>query len=395
MPGRLTINSPTPGDLSVAGELDDWTFFERAGNSLTVALDPGSGAAGGPIAPTLNWAEVQLLDPSGNVLATASSTTAGAVLTLSDVALTADGTYTIAVDAPSGHSSSTGNYVLAAYDVTSNAQSLNLNQTTTGSLANPYSIDQWSFSATANTQVQFELLAESASGLNFTLSGPSGFSGFTNLTGSSPLVTLPTSGTYTLTAQGTGGTTGNFAFQLQQTEVTALTLNTSFQGILAGNGQAQLFTVTLTNSTALQVVLTDGNANDQNEVYVSLGSAPTRDSYQDRYTALGANQTVVLSAQPGTYYVLVYNNLVNNSGSSYTLEAEGDPFILTGLTPGQVGSTQPANLLVTGLFPLAYQSANTYQIQFVASGGTVYPTLVRRFIFRPQAWVRARTVTGQ
>ena len=77
--GPLALDSPTPGDLSAAGELDDWTFFDRGGDSLTVALDPGSGAAGGPIAPQLEWAQVQLLDPSGNVLASATSTTAGAI----------------------------------------------------------------------------------------------------------------------------------------------------------------------------------------------------------------------------------------------------------------------------------------------------------------------------
>ena len=94
--------------------------------------------------------------------------------------------------------------MVAAYDVTANVQSLNINQTTTGSVATPYSTDQWTFSAAASTQVQFDLLAESASGLNFSLTGPNGFSGFTGITGSSSLVTLPTSGTYTLIGPGDG-----------------------------------------------------------------------------------------------------------------------------------------------------------------------------------------------
>ena len=69
--------------------------------------------------------------------------------------------------------------MVAAYDVTANVQSLNVNQMTTGSLATPFATDQWTFSAAANTQVQFDLLAESASGLNFSLTGPNGFSWFT------------------------------------------------------------------------------------------------------------------------------------------------------------------------------------------------------------------------
>jgi hypothetical protein len=114
--------------------------------------------------------------------------------------------------------------------VTANVQSLNVNQTITGIVANPYATDQWTFSATASTQVKFDLLAQSAGGLNFSLTGPSGFAGFTNLTGSSTLITLPTAGPYTLTAQGTGGATGKFTFVMAQTSQTPLTLGNPFSG---------------------------------------------------------------------------------------------------------------------------------------------------------------------
>src|SRR5208337_2304649 len=121
------------------------------------------------------------------------------------------------------------------------------------------------------------------------------------------------------------------------------------------------------------VALTDANTSDQNEVYISLGSLPTRDSYQYRFASTGANQTLAVSAQPGTYDILVYNNLAASPGSNFTLLVQGSPFVVTGLTPGKVGNTQAATLLVTGVFPLAYQSAAAYQIQLVSSGGTTYP----------------------
>ena len=136
------------------------------------------------------------------MLASTTSTSSGQILTLKNVSLPADGTYTIAVQDAAGHLTSTGNYVVAAYDVTPSVASLNMNQTTAGTVPTPYSMDEWTFSAAANTQVQFNLLAESASGLSFSLTGPNGFSGFSNLTGSSTLLTLPTDGTYTLTAKG-------------------------------------------------------------------------------------------------------------------------------------------------------------------------------------------------
>ena len=255
--GPLTIDTPAPGKLSTAGELDDWTFFDRGGDTVTVTLDPGSGTAGGPVTPDLGWAKVELLDPTGKVLASASSTTAGAILKLTNIALPADGTYTIAVKAAAGHTSSVGNYVVAAYDVTPLVQPLNVNQVITGDLTTPYSTDQWTFSASANTQVKFLLKAESATGLNFSLTGPNGFTGFTNITGSSALVTLPTSGTYTLTAQGTGGATGNFAFEVAQTSQTTLTLGTPYSGTFAGSGQPQLFAVNVPAAAPLSIQLTD------------------------------------------------------------------------------------------------------------------------------------------
>jgi RHS repeat-associated protein len=187
------------------------------------------------------------------------------------------------------------------------------------------------------------------------------------------LITLPKSGKYVLTVHAIQGQTGAYAFRLNETTQTALTVGSPYQGMLAGSGQAQLFTVTLSQPAALGIVLTDGNTNDQNELYVSLGSAPTRNSYQYRSSVTGANQTVALAGQPGTYYILVYNNLVTSPGSAYTLQVQGNPFDLTGLTPSQIGNGEAATLLVSGVFPLAYQSPTAYQIRFVSAGGTVYP----------------------
>ncbi len=58
----------------------------------------------------------------------------------------------------------------------------------------------------------------------------------------------------------------------------------------------------------------------------------------------GGQPDLALAAQPGTYYILVYNNLVNSPGSSYSLLVQAGPFVLTGLTPGEVGNSQAATL---------------------------------------------------
>ena len=90
---------------------------------------------------------------------------------------------------------------------------------------------------------------------------------------------------------------------------------------------------------------------------------------------------MALAAQAGTYFILVYNNLVTSPGSDYTIEVQAPPFAWTSFTPGNIGSDQIATVFVSGVFPLAYQSPNAYQIQFVSSGGTT--SRARRFISAP------------
>ena len=102
---------------------------------------------------------------------------------------------------------------------------------------------------------------------------------------------------------------------------------------------------------------------------------PTRDQFHPwYYTGASANkQLSIPTQQPGTYYILVYNNAVSAAGNQYTIEAQTAAFTLSSFAPGQIGTAQAATLLVTGTFPLAYQSPTAYQVQFVSAGGTVVP----------------------
>jgi YD repeat-containing protein len=370
--GPILFDTPTAGQLSTSGQVDNWTFFGRANQTVTIIANTGSQGSLTPLQPSLNFAQVQLVDPSGTILATASNSQSGTDAGLFGVQLPTDGTYTIKVQAGPTAPGSTGYYLLTNWDAPVHNSTLNLNQTVYRKLATPYAMDHWNFSAVAGEQVQFNLVNAGSSSIVFDLTGPNGYTAFSNASASSGLIDLATSGTYTLTAH-TTGPGGSYAFQIQQTSVTPLTVNSPYQGTLAGSGQAQLFTITLTSPTALAVVLNDPNANDENEVYVSFGLAPTRDSYQFRNNRIGADQQLILAGQPGTYYILVYNNLVTAPGSNYTLNVESDAFLLTGLIPGQVGNSEPTTLLATGVFPLAYQSTNVYQIQFITADGTVYP----------------------
>jgi Bacterial pre-peptidase C-terminal domain len=262
--GPLQFATPTSGTLQSVGELDDWTLFGRADQSLAVIVNTGSSGSPAPVQPSLNFAQVQVVDASGDVLATAINSQSGTNAAIVGVTLPADGTYHIRVSAPAAQPSSTGSYVVSVYDATPQIATTNLNQTTYGQIKSPYAQDQWTFSALANQQIAFNLMGDADPALQFSLTGPNGYTGFTGLDASSGLLTLPYSGTYSLNVS--GGSTRVYAFRLDQTSVTSLALASPYQESLAGSGQAQLFTVNVTTAAPLFLELTDSAAADHNEL---------------------------------------------------------------------------------------------------------------------------------
>ena len=157
--GPVQYATLTPGAISQSAEVDDWTFFGRAGNAVQVIVGTGSGSLFAPFTPLLNFAQVQLVDPSGNVVASAANSSSGADAILQAVTLPADGTYHIRIQADPGHPTNTGNYLLTLWDATVHTAALNLNETTFSQLASPYAVDKWTFAAAANQQVRFDLLS--------------------------------------------------------------------------------------------------------------------------------------------------------------------------------------------------------------------------------------------
>ena len=364
--GPLTFATPTPGSLQAVGELDDWTLYGRANQSLSVVVNTGTGGVPTPLPPDLNFAQLQLFDPGGNLLATASTGQSGGDASILGTTLPADGLYRIRVSAAPGNSTSTGNYVLTAYDATVHTMPAALNQTLNGQLHSLFGVDQWTFSALANQQITFDLIAAGSPSLKFGLSGPGGYSGFTGLSTSSGLLTLPASGTYTLTVSGSSAA---YAFRLDQTAQTDLTPGTPYQGTFAGSAQSQLFRVVVPGSQQLQVVLQDGTAAARNEVYLKYGAPPTRSDYQYRFSdPAAANQQVVApSAAPGTWYILVYGNSIP-APSTYTLTASTAPIDLLAANPPHAGNGADTTLSLSGA---GFTPGTT--VSLVAAGGTTYP----------------------
>ncbi|MFI5460129.1 MAG: RHS repeat-associated core domain-containing protein [Isosphaerales bacterium] len=365
--GSIALNTPTPGTLSPAGAVDDWTFYATAGESITVQLNPGGSGSSPALSPLLNWGQVELLDPNNDVLASASNTSSGAIATISGFSLPASETYTIQVQAPAGHTASTGNYVLSAYNVTPNVYPLTVNQSSTGTIRSGYAIDQWTFTGAANEQVELNVISTADANVAFDLTGPSG-TVFSNLQTNSGPVTLPSSGNYVLTAHGTGGQGGAYAFELDQTSVNSLTLGTPYSGTLTGSGQAQLFSVNVPSTQSLLVTLHDTSSADVNQIYAKLGSPPTQSNYSFQSSSgVSANQQLLVpSAAPGTWYFLVYSVSVP-SASAFTLTASGEPVTLASEAPSKSAAGSTATLTLTGS-----GFDNTSSVQLVSMADTVY-----------------------
>jgi hypothetical protein len=191
--GPIGFGQPTLGNISTAGELDQWTFFARAGQFYTVLVDPGSDI-GTP--PYLGYVKAQVVNSNGVVLASNTNASNGAGVLLAGIAITNDGTYSVEVQASAIAPSSTGHYQVTVWQTTPNVYPLTLDTIGSGSIQTPYSVDQWTFGAVSNSQVRLHLVNVSGTGIGFDLDGPNGWQGFTNLTGDSSFVTLPSSGNY-------------------------------------------------------------------------------------------------------------------------------------------------------------------------------------------------------
>ena len=117
---------------------------------------------------------------------------------------------------------------------------------------------------------------------------------------------------------------GSYAFELEQTSVTDLTLGTPYSGTLAGSGQAQLFSVSVPATQALFVALQDSTSTDVNQIYAKLGSPPTPGNYAYEFSDGRLGQPAV--ARPlGGAGDLVHPGLfrVGPAASTFTLSAVG------------------------------------------------------------------------
>ncbi|HNI80523.1 MAG TPA: CARDB domain-containing protein, partial [Rhodocyclaceae bacterium] len=133
--------------------------------------------------------------------------------------LAATGDYTLVIEGSAYQTVPIG-YGFTLYRVTDDKTSLTLDSTVNGTLAIPGQTDQFSFHLAQDTRVYFDSLTANSS-LTWTLAGASGsvvsrnfyYSDSDGLGGTNPFMLLR-AGDYTLTVDGSGNTTGAYAFRL-------------------------------------------------------------------------------------------------------------------------------------------------------------------------------------
>ena len=363
-----SLGVPVAASISSSVQVDDWTFFGRANQAVTVIVNTGTATTSPPFQPYLNYAQVQLVDPNGNVLATASNVQAGADVSLPGVNLPADGVYHVQVQVPSANPSSTGNYILTTWDATNHTFATTMNQVSYGQIPSPFNTDEWTFSALAGQQVKFDLLNSENPFVQFDLAGPNGFIGFSGLSTSSDLVTLPVSGTYVLKAYSVQLATGAYAFRLDQTSQTNLTVGTTYQGMLVGSGQPQLFVLDVPAASPMFVQLTDAAASDHIELYAKFGTPPTRQVYGEAANG-PARPEPSDPERRRRHLVRAGLRRVGAPPAASRLQANATPVRVTAVTPVQYGTNSLATLTLNGA---GFTTATSVAL-VAANNTTTYP----------------------
>ena len=363
--GTIGFANPTLGNIAMSGQLDQWTFFGRAGQVYTVLVDPGTGSG---VPPYLNLVEATVMNTNGVVLATGTNSSSGTPVLLSNIAITNDGNYGIQVYASPVSPNRTGHYMVTIWQTTPNVMPLPLGQVVSGSIRSPYSLDQWTFGAVSNSLVRFHLVNLSGAGVGFDLTGPNGWIGFTNLTADSSFITLPASGNYSVLAHSLNGQYGAiYAFQLNSAAITNLNLGAPFTGQFAASGQGQLCLLNIPVSAPLQVILNNLVPGNHAVIYASLGHPPTPTSFEFSATASGPNQLLLIPvATAGAWFVLVYADNIQTAGD-YTVTASSASVLLSSVTPERTGANAPGTFTLVGA---GFDSSSS--VQFI-KGANAYP----------------------
>ena len=161
------------------------------------------------------------------------------------------------------------------------------------------------------------------------------------------------------TANNLGASATTVAIDAQLLGTPTNTAPASVTGNLT-TGQSDYYKVVVPAGDTLRFNFKTAAVNAFNELYVSLGTMPTRGQYAYRFPAAGPNQQITVPVtQAGTYYVLAYGAAgLPTGGEPYTLMASLVPFSIEAVLPAKVGAGQ-ATVEIDGA---QFNSTTTFQL---------------------------------
>ena len=330
----LSINTPTSGSLDLAPATDVYAFAGTAGEKLTFASFNDSNGYYGA-----SWT---LYGPNDQVLASPFYTGS-----FSET-LPSDGNYTLVV--PNNANSTPSTYSFEVYQNVNPTAAITLGTPVIGTIANPGDEATYTFTGTAGQTLYFGS-NYSASGSSAQLTDPGGNSILNQYLGynyytyeDSSQLTLPESGTYTLTISNQNEVTGGYSFVLDDTSAAAPL------ALTAGSGT----TISDSIATGLSANIYQFSGSTGELVYfqAQTQSAGSSDLYwtlygpANHYVSGGVNwydfSTTLPSA--GTYYLVVGGtNASDTSGVNYNFEVYDNVNPTLALTLGSSISGTIAN----------------------------------------------------
>ena len=207
----VALNDLYVGNIETPGREDVFEFTGYAGQQIYIDFQQNG-----------TWLDWAFRRPDGTLMQSASAFLISQ-LDGGPITLPTDGTYTLTVR---GHGDTTGDFQLRFFDITPPAAPTPIvyDQIVTGSLNRPGQQPAYSFTATAGTPLQLDVLFNDNAVLAWTLLSPSGSQVFANSPGDQTMASLPESGTYTLFVDQLIGaaadTTGQFSFRVINPNVT-------------------------------------------------------------------------------------------------------------------------------------------------------------------------------
>ncbi len=299
----LTLGDTVDGTLQPGKETDFYSFDASAGEHLFFDRIAADG--------DMRW---RLIDPLGGTVFGATG-----IGDIADVALTADGTYTLLIEG-SPYQDPDSTYQFAVHPIVADISALAFDQPVTGNINVPGNVDVYTFTLTEPTAVLFDSLTNNGS-IYWSLVGPDGnivtdrrfdSSDSYDFTGN-PLMTLA-AGSYSIRVRGNGDTTSAYAFQLLKTATAAheVSFGATIGGTLGENGRdTDIFTFTADARERIAFAL--GNASSTAPYWRLIG--PSGDVLFQRETLRNKDPLTLLYA--GTYTLLVEGRDNANTDANY------------------------------------------------------------------------------